>query len=182
VYWNPTSDYIRRIYERGGRLYYNRGASNESELAPLGEDRFRMLDVDVPLEVWFEPRGSAPEHMLVRIADGEPIISKRLEPPPEPLDPNPYAGAYVSEELATTYRLLVEGSGLVLRHWRHGDIPLRPAALDRFESSAWWLGSVRFERDDRGRITGFRSSSGRVRHLWFERRGDVSPSERPAER
>lgn len=175
LYWNPTSDYIRRIYQRRGRLYYNRGGSNESGLAPLGEDRFRMLGVDVPLQVWFEPRGSDPERMLVRVADAEPIVSKRLEPPPEPLDPSPYAGAYVSEELATTYRLLVEGSGLVLRHWRHGDIPLRPVALDRFESSAWWLGSVRFERDDRGRITGFRASSARVRHLWFERRDDVLP-------
>lgn len=181
LYWNPTSDYVRRIDERRGRLYYNRGGSNESPLAPLGDDRFRMLDVDVHLEVWFEPRGSDPERMLVRIADGEPIVSKRVEPPPEPLDLSAYAGAYVSEELAATYWLLVEGSGLVLRHWRHGDVPLRPVALDRFDSSAWWLGSVRFERDDRGRITGFRSSSGRVRHLWFERRATASPSEGPAE-
>jgi CubicO group peptidase (beta-lactamase class C family) len=182
LYWNPTGDYIRRIYERRGRLYYNRGASNESELAPLGEDRFRMLGVDVPLQVWFEPSGSEPERMLVRIADGEPLVSKRVEPPPEALDLVPYAGAYVSEELAATYWLLVEGSGLMLRHWRHGDVALRPVAVDRFESSAWWLGSVRFERDERDRITGFRSSSGRVRNLLFERRGDVPPSERPAER
>lgn len=176
LYWNPTRDYLRRIYDRRGRLYYNQGASNESELAPLGGDRFRMLSVDVPLQVWFEPRGADAERMLVRIADGEPIVSKRVEPPPERLDPGPYAGAYVSEELGATYRLLVEGKSLVLRHWRHGDFTLRAVALDRFESSAWWLGSVRFERDDQGRITGFRSSSGRVRHLWFERRADEPPS------
>jgi CubicO group peptidase (beta-lactamase class C family) len=176
LYWNPTRDYIRRVYERRGRLYYNRGASNESELAPVGGDRFRMLGVDVPLEVWFEPRGTDAERMLVRIADGEPIVSKRVAPPPESLDPSPYAGAYVSEELAATYWLLVEGKSLVLRHWRHGDFTLRPVALDRFESNAWWLGSVRFERDDQGRITGFRSSSGRVRHLWFERREVTAPS------
>jgi CubicO group peptidase (beta-lactamase class C family) len=196
LYWNPARDNLRRVYQKRGRLFYNRGASNESELAPLGEDRFRMLGVDVPLLVWFEPRGSNPERMVVRIDDGEPIVSERVEPPPELLDPSPYAGTYVSDELAATYRLLVEGEGLVLRHWRHGDIPLRPVALDRFQSDAWWLGSVRFERDERGRITGFRSSSGRVRHLWFERRdsmpppagvvppsaGVVPPSEGPAER
>ncbi len=175
LYWNPTRDYVRRIYQRRGRLYYNRGASNESELAPLGEDRFRMLGVDAPIRVWFEPRESEPQRMLVRIGDGQPIVSQRIESPPEPLDLAAYAGGYVSEELGATYWLLVEGKGLVLRHWRHGDIPLRPVALDRFESSVWWLGSVRFERDDQRQITGFRSSSGRVRHLWFERRATIRP-------
>lgn len=175
LYWNATRDNIRRVYQRRGRLFYNRGASDESELVPLGGDRFRMLGMDVPLLVWFEPGGGDPERMVVRIDDGEPIVSERIEPPPEPLDPGAYAGTYVSEELAATYRLLVEGEGLVLRHWRHGDVPLRPVALDRFQSNAWWLGSVRFERDERGRITGFRSSSGRVRHLWFERRGSTPP-------
>lgn len=181
LYWNPVRDDVRRIYRKGNHLYYNRGGSNESELAPVGEDRFRML-VDEPLHVRFEPRGSKPERMRVRIGDSEAMVLKRIAPPPDPLDLDAYAGVYVSEELAATYLLRVERKGLVLRHWRHGDIALRPVALDRFESGVWWLGSVRFERDDQDRITGFRSTSGRVRHLRFERRDDTAPSEGPPER
>ena len=81
-----------------------------------------------------------------------------------------YAGRYYSPELETVYTLTAEGDSLVARHRRHGRIPLAAAEVrDEFRGGPWYFGRVRFERGADGRVTGLRTSGGRVRDLWFER-------------
>jgi CubicO group peptidase (beta-lactamase class C family) len=78
-----------------------------------------------------------------------------------------YAGEYRSRELGTRLRLSVIRDTLRLdRAWRES-IPFRPLYRDGFDAGG--NGIVRFERDARGRITGFVLWAGRVRHLRFER-------------
>jgi CubicO group peptidase (beta-lactamase class C family) len=98
------------------------------------------------------------------------IDPARRTPPYEPdaLELAAYAGLYVSPELETSYRLVVEDGILVAEHARHDPRTLRPAQKDLFQGRI--LGRVRFERDGDGRITGFRATTGRVRNLRFERR------------
>jgi hypothetical protein len=69
--------------------------------------------------------------------------------------------------LETSWLVQVKDGGLVLQHRRHGEIPLRPAARDRFRGSN--LGSLQFERDSGGKVTGFKVTTGRVRNLRFDR-------------
>ncbi len=80
-----------------------------------------------------------------------------------------YAGLYHSPELSTLYTLAVEEGALVARHFRHGRTELKPSWPDRFRSGWWFFRSLRFERDDAGRVTGFRVSSGRTLNVLFER-------------
>ncbi|MDP6423221.1 MAG: serine hydrolase [Planctomycetota bacterium] len=81
-----------------------------------------------------------------------------------------FAGAFYSDELDTTYRLVVEDGKLVARHRRHGRISLLPLGQDRFGSRSWFFGSIVMTRDDAGKVDGFRLSGGRVLHLRFRKR------------
>jgi CubicO group peptidase (beta-lactamase class C family) len=79
-----------------------------------------------------------------------------------------FAGRYDSDELMTWWTLSVRDGRLVASHFRAGDVVLQPTEPDRFQSGMF--GSVRFTRDEAGRITGFTANSDRIRGLRFERR------------
>ena len=78
-----------------------------------------------------------------------------------------YEGSYHSEELGTSYKVVVTDTGLVARHVRHDPITLVPAARDNFAGNTWFFAQLKFERDEAGAIIGMRVSSGRVRNLLF---------------
>lgn len=65
------------------------------------------------------------------------------------------AGAYVSDELESTYHVEVRDGGLVMRHRRHGAIPLTHLWRDDFTGPLFFTRSIEFERDASGRVTGF---------------------------
>ncbi len=99
------------------------------------------------------------------------IQAPRVEPPaPSPEQVGEYAGAYFSEELETSYTVVVEDGRLVARHWRNDDVLLYPTAKDEFRGSVWWLRLVTFDRDSAGRVAGLRITNGRVRNLRFDKR------------
>jgi CubicO group peptidase (beta-lactamase class C family) len=64
------------------------------------------------------------------------------------------AGSYFSEELEATYHVEVRNDSLVMRHRRHGVIPLTWINGEDFRGEVWFMRSVEFLRDDRGRVTG----------------------------
>jgi len=64
------------------------------------------------------------------------------------------AGSYFSEELEATYHVEVRNGGLVMRHRRHGTIPLTWIAGDDFGGGVGFMRSVEFLRDELGRGTG----------------------------
>ena len=98
------------------------------------------------------------------------IVADRVElvrPSAEEL--GAYVGDYYSEELGTTYTLVMEHNRLVAQHRRHGDVALSPTVADQFSSFRWFFRAVVFTRDDHGDVTGFRLTGGRVRNLRFDR-------------
>jgi CubicO group peptidase (beta-lactamase class C family) len=79
-----------------------------------------------------------------------------------------YAGRYTSEELHTAWTLEVRGDGLLARHFRVGDVLLRPVAPDTFVSGLF--GDVRFIRAAAGgEVIAFTANADRVRNLRFDR-------------
>lgn len=170
LYWSEDRTLLREIRLAGERLLYDRqpNPGGVTPLRPLGGDRFLMEGVDVRVTVAFEPEGRVPERMVVDVEGEPPMVALPVEPfAPSPEALEELAGEYRSEELDATYRLRVEDGRLILDHWRHGDFRLEPVRPDLYQSDAWWLGMVEFDRDDDGRVTGFRASSGRVRNLRF---------------
>lgn len=93
-------------------------------------------------------------------------------PPAAPWNPTAsdlaaYAGEYRSAELQTTYIVEVREGQLFARHFRTGDIRFRPVERDRFQAGTF--GDVRFVRDAAGTVTGFTSTTDRVRNVRFDK-------------
>ena len=82
-----------------------------------------------------------------------------------------YVGEYYSEELRTTYAVVLRNKCLVARHQRNPDVKLSATGrTDRFQGSAWWMRQVHFVRDDDGHVANMLVSNGRVLNLRFARK------------
>lgn len=97
------------------------------------------------------------------------IHAPRVElvtPSPEQLAE--YAGSYYSEELGTSYEIVVQDGQLFARHRRYDDVALTPGPQDEFSGELWFLRAIRFTRGADDRVTGLLVTNGRVRNLRFE--------------
>ena len=90
----------------------------------------------------------------------------RFRPTPAELDA--FTGTWYSEELDVRYKITRKDSTLSVNLRRRGKLDMRPTFPDAF--SVGGLGTIRFIRE-KGRITSFRVTQGRVRNLLFRREG-----------
>jgi hypothetical protein len=164
LFWDPVTGTVRRIVARDGKLFYERRPGNETELAPLGGDRFALTGG--PAEVLFPPG-----EMHVLVPGDKPAVFQKVEPfAPAPAELAAYAGTFYSEELDMTFKLSVEGGRLVLRTRRqHETVPLDPIFADafRFPGGGPLLRFTRTGKD----VTGFSMGNTRARNLGFTRTG-----------
>lgn len=75
-----------------------------------------------------------------------------------------YVGSYYSDELDTTYRLLVRDGHLVVQRPSVPDTRLTPQGNGAFRVESY---SIRFLRDARGRVHAFALDAGRARDIRF---------------
>ena len=167
-YFNAASNNFRRLYVKGGKLIYSRGSS-ESELAPLGDNRFLMLGVPDRVEISFKSsRQGAPLQMFTSANGGRPIIHERVEPASYTSEQLArFAGTYYSEEIDSTYTISLQDNKLVLRRKNVDDAPLQLLFADTFSSVG--SGTLSFTRNNRNEISGFLVNTGRVRKLRFNK-------------
>jgi CubicO group peptidase (beta-lactamase class C family) len=167
-YFNFASNNFRRLYVKEGKLIYSRGSS-ESELVPLGNNRFLMLGVPDRIEISFKlPRPGAPLQMLTSANGGKPIIHERVEPASYTLQQlDQFAGTYYSEEIDATYVIALQDNKLILRRKNVDDAPLQLLFADTFSSVG--SGTLSFTRNDQNHVSGFSVNTGRVRKLRFHK-------------
>lgn len=97
-----------------------------------------------------------------RIWEREPAFA------PTPAQLAAYAGDYVCEELGNlAYTVYLEGDALKVRARPAQRITLAPAFPDGFTEGG---NTLRFTRDAKGQVEGFRVYAGRVRNLRFAKR------------
>jgi len=80
-----------------------------------------------------------------------------------------FSGRFCSEELETTYRIIVRDGQLVATHIRNEDVILTPVEKDQFSGDQWWFKNVSYLRNEKDETIGFRLTAGRVRNLLFSR-------------
>jgi hypothetical protein len=170
LFFNPVSSQVRRIYVKEGKLFYEREPGNESELAPLGQDRFVMVGVPGAVEVHFSTTPDGHHEMRVPTAPGSPLF-QGVEPASGSAgDQASLAGTYFSEELGVTYTLAVKDGALILTHAnRLPAVVLQPAFADAFRAPGFGL--LRLTRDAGKKVTGFTVNAGRIHNLGFTRVG-----------
>jgi CubicO group peptidase (beta-lactamase class C family) len=78
-----------------------------------------------------------------------------------------FVGRYRSEELDVDWTVSLADSTLTLNRRRAPDQRLTPVYADGFVGG---VGTLRFTRDQSGKVTGFLLTAGRIRHIRFDRR------------
>jgi CubicO group peptidase (beta-lactamase class C family) len=78
-----------------------------------------------------------------------------------------FTGTYASEEFGTEYTVAVEAGKLVMKHRRHGTLPLNAAWKDDFRGDEWFMQGVAFYRSGTGKVAGLTITQGRNRNMRF---------------
>jgi len=154
------------IVRDGDRLQGDISAGSMQTLTPTAEHEFFVGETKARVVFAKLDSGKAAQYTLE--IDGGRRVYRRLDAADE-VPPNlpDYAGHYRSEELEISWSVQVKEGKLVLQQRRHSEFPLRPMARDRFSGPN--LGSLQFERDGGGKVSGFKVTTGRVRNLRFDR-------------
>ena len=82
----------------------------------------------------------------------------------------PFTGQFYSKELDISYLVFYDNGKLMTKSSRSDDIELTEVDKDTFSGNQWYMGIVKFIRDDKQIVTGFTVSTDRVEKLVFEKR------------
>jgi hypothetical protein len=135
------------------------------QLFAESERQFFMKEFDV--QVSFERDSIGQVIHLTVYDEGQKLPAVKFAPLVLSTDePTEYTGNYYSEELGTTYTVVVKDGQLVAQQRRHEDIEFMPEEKDEFLS---FLGQVKFMREKSKGITGLTVSNERVRHVRFDK-------------
>lgn len=136
-------------------------------LSPVSKTSFQALDAPFDVSLDFEPevKGKALKAKLtMRGREGINLVKDPKVAPLTPVRLKEYAGEYYSDELMTTYRLVVEEGVLVFKHRNAPKDPLKAMAPDKFIVGRM---NIDFLRNKRNKIEGFSLSAGRALNIKF---------------
>jgi CubicO group peptidase (beta-lactamase class C family) len=164
-----------------GLAYYGHGGSDAGFRSYIGY----FPKEDYGFIVLSNQAESNPSARALEMADVylAPYQKKTRDVPPPPKATTPdnkpvtivgtdYIGRYYSPELETIYSIRQRSDALELVHVHHGNVLLKNAGKDHFETSWWFMSSVDIVRDTKNSVVGLRVSNGRVSNLWFKRLPD----------
>ena len=124
---------------------------------------------DLIIAIMSNVRNCPVDPLTARIADlylpdpqGEPTTKTVSK-----VDFQQYTGRYYSEEVDTSYTVVLSEDKLEIQHWRHGSITLKHAEGDDFTCRGIFQ-KARFVRDEKGAVAELLISTGRVRNLRFK--------------
>lgn len=173
IYWNREDDDFHKVLVKDGKLQINVGGDEFHTLKPAGETGFHVAEVPWgdQVEIRFLRASSEKPRRLEQSFGGEKpdIFEAATAFTPSGRELSEYVGAYVSEEIDPVYRIVLQDGNLSLTRLKNKAETLRPAVRDVFTGD---IGTLRFARDSRQRISGLVLNAGRIRNFRFEKRVD----------
>ncbi|GEM_PF-142142 len=162
VYWSDATQTIIELSAADDALAADLGGERVT-LVPVGESELLLVDGPLDGVIRFE----GPDAMHLCLEGDWPDTLRPIEvvsPSVEQLAE--YVGEYTSPDLQVTYDLTESKGRLQVQRWGAPARALRPGFQDLF-----WVDDVtlRFTRDEGGRVTGLTLGAGRVRDLYFVR-------------
>ncbi len=152
---------VTRIVATNGQLAVVLGTNRA--LTHIGPDRFRLGTV----ELQYTMAKGRPEQLLQITGSDTTVLVPAAAWSPTPRDLRVLAGRYWSDELDTRLLLELRDTTLVVQRRPAEEVVLSPTFADAF--SAPGLGTILFERNRSGAVTGFGIWAGRVRNVRFTR-------------
>ena len=168
-YWNPDQWYDREVYVKNDTLIYRRSASNETKLAPVGKNKFKMLGDTEDVDMIFDKDDKKGKQMTGIVNGGKDGSFNFIKY--EKVDVMKYdGGVYYNEEVGSTYKLMAKDGKLYLWHLRLGEIPLNPINEHFFTSPNRNFRKVEVIRNGKGEIEALNvSNDGSVANMRFGR-------------
>jgi CubicO group peptidase (beta-lactamase class C family) len=158
LYWNERDAIARRFVFEDGHLKMRTSPEQTTTLKSIGNRRFVLANPS-PILIFESNR------LTIAPESGTAVTFERVEPfSPTTAQLEAFAGAYRSDEIEATYRIVVKDSRLRLERLKSNSSMLEPLVTDTFASQP---GVIRFMRDATGTVTGFVLEAGRVRGMKF---------------
>jgi CubicO group peptidase (beta-lactamase class C family) len=162
TYKTADSTLIRDISVTEGTLWYVRGEDNQTELQPIGPDRFAMKGT--AFEVSFDTVEEV--RTMTVVGPGEEYVLKTFDRwKPSETELSRYLGSFYSEELDATHRVETRDGEIALMIGRNPERhPVEPLTQEAFAGDGF---AIRYEGDGSSQIMIL--EAGRVRGLRFSR-------------
>ena len=134
-YQNPLTASTWEIICRDHRLFIRENNQGEFEIYYLGPFRYRIVQSSVDLKFEADPQGKI--RSIKGNAKGQPFeFIPFLQKPLESDDLKEYVGEYHSDELETTFRVVIDMESLIVkninRHFCSMDLMYTPTIKDNF--------------------------------------------------
>jgi CubicO group peptidase (beta-lactamase class C family) len=175
VYASRESGSAFRLSLKDGKLINSGLFKNETPVMPVSENRFLMAAdnnkfVLIPV---LNASGAISEIKLI-MNGGKPDVFVPVKPPFDSMQQlSEYAGTYYSDELNVDHKLTLQGNNLVLQIGENFENRLNAAYADYFTIQGGVI-NLTFNRDDKGKITGFVFNAGAdgrdVKGITFKRK------------
>ncbi len=163
IYRNPVTGGTRYIELRDGQLVGVLAPDFALPLAATTPEHFVMQGYPIKLD-FINHNGKRAIHEV--FGSGKPTLYEWVDKPSLTIEEyHAFVGTYTSTELDTKYQVEQTEQGLVMKHYKHPNMPLMPTATDAFMGS----GDFHFTRDQSGNVDGFNWFTGRIRKQHFER-------------
>jgi CubicO group peptidase (beta-lactamase class C family) len=172
-----------RLTVNRGRLTINGGPV----LVPVSAERFRPQRGDLYFRSQdeFELTFRSNDEFELKSMEGQVTRYRRAQPfAPTADDLQAFVGRYESDEVGSVFQMVPGKDGLVMRFELSPDhaLPLSPVARDTFQR---FPVTVRFQRDNAGKVVGFDYNHPLARNMRFTRVGDraaggATPAQLPA--
>ena len=171
AYRTQVSGLIWKLSVKDGQLIAQL-PNNTVRFGAVSSTEFRSIGAPIEFTLRFEKQGKAMTLSVQRGADQpinfEPVTL--VKPTAEQLAE--YPGAYRSDEVQVTYKIVLEDGRLYLRHENEFKSvprnPLEPTTSDSFVVQGI---VIQFTRDARKRVSAFTFNAGRVKNIKFVKNG-----------
>ena len=161
------------IMKEKNRLLGQIEGQSKGELIPQSETIFRVKDEDIQLIFSSDENGRF-NHFVPLIDGGKKLLPARKLNKLNVDKMEEFTGDFRSPELSTTWQISILDNQLLAKHKLQKSVRLLSTGADRFTGDQWWFQEIVFERDNKGRITGFRltAEDGLVRKLAFTKQNE----------
>jgi hypothetical protein len=137
----------------------------QTEMSVVSTEIFYVKAVDAKVTFIKDESGKVTK-IKAEMNGGEHFALRLPDIDTSQIDLSEYAGEYYSQELSTTYTIVIESGKLTAKQFRTGDVHLTFIKPDQFSGDQWYFGNVQFTRDSNV-VNGCKVSTGRVKNLQF---------------
>ncbi len=150
-----------------GKMYAQATNQPKFEVTATSDSTFTFVGVAASVTFHYEKDGTVktathhqgPDSPMEKILD-DPITPEKLAE---------YEGTYYNAELETSYTLKIVDGKLMAHHRWYKPFAITHNSKESFAGGMWFVGSVDFDRDPSGAVSGFMAGNGRTRGVWFQR-------------